>query len=144
VKSYTVCVLPTEWPNVILFRAMIIDTNDGLPLVGTKRSMLGVRPTLARRTNPSQVFDVAAMSESDPVRPGTLDGLSMAVSIDRLLGKSSEPVWSIDAALLADHPLVLEFDPRDPGHVVIGPSHLMTLGDFQAALSLTRPLWQRV
>jgi hypothetical protein len=127
-----------------LFRAMKIDPDDGLPRVGIRRSMLGVRPTDPANTVAGRKFDVPAVADDDPVTPGMFKGLSVNLDPKRLRKDSDAAVWSIDSAVLSRFGLGVEPDPVDPHHMVIAPLQVMTLKQYQDALCLTRPHWNRV
>lgn len=122
-----------------LYRVMKVDPTDGKPLVGTRRNMLGVRPTDPANTDPRRRFDVAAVTDADPVDPR--EGLSTEVVPDNLTVGPREALFGIESD---DLPAELGVKPDRPPHHLIGPAARMTLGDYQAALESTRDLWDRV
>jgi hypothetical protein len=125
---------------VKLYRLMKVAA-DGKPLVGTRRNMLGVRPTDPTNRDPKKVFDVRAVSDADLVFPG--EGLSTSPDRDaqaRRVGRR-EAVFEIDTTQL-DAALAPKADRRN--HCLIEPSRPMTLAEYQQALADTRELWARV
>jgi hypothetical protein len=111
---------------------------DGLPEVGTKFGMLGVRPK--DPTNPKKRFDVPATAPTDPVSPG--DGMSVNADPAALKPPDDEfLLWVIEAADLGSD---LAVSPARPPHYHVGPSHDMTLAELQQRLAATRDRWQRV
>src|SRR4051794_27243259 len=98
-----------------LYRAMKVDA-DGKPLVGTKRNMLGVRPTDPNNKDPRRKFDVDAATGSDPVFPGTKKGLSVSADPDRLQPDPGEAIWEIDDSELS--PDFIPVPDRPPHHVL--------------------------
>lgn len=121
-----------------LYRVMKVDA-DGKPLVGTKRNMLGVRPTDPTNTNPKRKPDVAAANDTDTVSPG--EGLSTSQDRKHLRVDPGEAMFEIDSTALG--PELVE-SPDNPPHTLIQPVAAMTLGEFQQTLADTRDLWQRV
>lgn len=128
---------------------MKIDPTDGMPLVGTRRNMLGVRPTDPTNTNPKRRFDVEAVLDSDPIQPGTEKGLSVSSDLAKIAGhaQNDEAVWEIDTVELGMCFLTPIFSPgNDPNssHYVLETSRDTTLAKFQEELASTRDLWTRV
>jgi hypothetical protein len=123
---------------VKLYRAMKVDT-DGKPLVGTRGSMLGVRPTDPTNTNPTAVFDVDAVNGTDLVRPG--EGLSTSPDPKARKPRRSEAVFEIETDDLGP-----DLTPKHdgPNHCLLQPSTPLSLSDYQQALANTRDLWKRV
>lgn len=124
-----------------LYRVMKIDSADGRPLVGTRRNMLGVRPTDPANTNPGRRFDVSAVADSDMVVPGTREGLSVSTDPAELFPVKGEAIWEIDEADLLP---VLIPQPDRPPHHVLEPGRAVTFAGYQLTLVATRPLWVRV
>lgn len=112
----------------------------GKPLVGTRGSMLGVRPTDPNSADPKQVFDVAAVTDADAVRPG--EGLSTSTDPNFRRPRRGEAVFTIETDDLAG----TDVNPNQdsPTHVLLEPSASMPLGDFQQALKDTKELWEQV
>jgi hypothetical protein len=123
---------------VKLYRVMKVDV-DGKPLVGTKRNMLGVRPTDPTNTDRNRVFDVPAVSDIDPVGPGK--GLSTAPKSDGLKPRAGEALFEVESD---DLPGELAPNQDKANHCLIQPSQTMTLGEYQQALAETRDLWKQV
>ncbi len=112
---------------------------DGLPVVGIKFGMLGVRPKNSLK--PKNRFDVPAILPFDLVRLGD-GGLSVNVDPDELKPPDEEFVlWVIDSEHLE---FGLEAIPANPPHYIIGVTVEMTLVDFQQCLTATRNHWQLV
>ena len=128
-------------PPVKLYRVMRIDPADGQPMIGTRRNMLGVRPTDPASTDPNRRFDVDAVNGTDVIQPGTTQGLSVSTSADRMVAGRNEAVWEIE-----DTDLVPVFVPvpAGPPHHILEPSRPVTLNMYQAALAGTKGLWVRV
>ena len=124
-----------------LYRVMKIDPDDGKPLVGIRRNMLGVRPFDPANTQRNRKFDVDAVVGSDPVVPGTRKGLSVSSVADRLYPAPDEAIWWIE-----DADLVPEFAAVPDGlpHHILEPTRQVTLNIYQANLWATRDLWERV
>lgn len=122
-----------------LYRVMKVDA-DGLPMIGTRRNMLGVRPTDPTNTNPKRKFDVDAVIGSDPVLPGTKKGLSVSVATGGFQPTRDEALWEVEDDLLADFAAI----PDRPPHHVLEPRRAMTLDEYQDALAATQYLWDRV
>src|SRR5262249_42948252 len=112
---------------------------DGEPLVGTRRNMLGVRPTDPANKDPKRKFDVAAVNDADTISPG--EGLSTSQNPAILRANPGEAIFEIDTDDLASD---LVENPDHPPHTLIQPLVPTTLGEFQRALADTRDLWQRV
>ena len=123
---------------VKLYRVMKVDP-DGKPLVGTRRNMLGVRPTDPNNTTPNRRFDVTATNDADLVVPG--EGLSTSLSMNNLRVDPGEALFEIETD---DMPAVLAPRPDHPPHCLIEPSSAVTLGEFQKALETTLDLWHPV
>ena len=121
-----------------LYRAMKV-APDGKPLVGTRRNMLGVRPTDPANTDPRRRFDVAAVNDGDTVSPG--EGLSTSLNPARLRVGAGEAVFEIETDDLTH---ALAPNPDHPPHCLLEPASPTTLGEFQDALADTRDLWQQV
>ena len=112
---------------------------DGLPEVGTKFGMLGVRPRDPAK--PKKRFDVPAADPADPVRPGD-GGLSVYADPAGLRPPDDEfLLWEMDADSLGPG-LVLREDR--PPHYVIEPAGDTTLAGYQLLLAGTRAHWRRV
>ena len=97
-----------------LYRLMIA-ADDGLPEVGTKFGMLGVRPK--DPSNRRKRFDVPATAPTDTVRPG--DGLS--VNLDPAAVKPPDDeflLWAIEETDLGPG---LKASPAGPPHYHVGP-----------------------
>lgn len=124
-----------------LYRTMKIDPADRKPLIGTRRNMLGVRPTDPNNMNPRRRFDVDAVAGSDPILPGTRKGLSGSTVLGVLFPDEDEAIWEID-----DGDLLPDFRPvpDNPPHHVLEPTRVMTLDEYQAGLAATRAVWTRV
>jgi hypothetical protein len=112
---------------------------DGLPLVGTRRNMLGVRPTDPNNKDPKRRFDVAATNDADIVSPGK--GLSTSLDPQNQTPGRGEALFEIETDEL---PVELAPNPDHPPHCLIQPSTAMTLGEYQRALQGTRDLWNQV
>jgi hypothetical protein len=123
---------------VKLYRAMKVGP-DGKPLVGTRRSMLGVRPTDPNNADPKRRFDVVATNDADTVSPG--EGLSTSLDPRSLRAGPGEKVF-----VLETNDLVPELvpNPDHPPHCLLQPSAPTTLGEYQQALEDTHDLWQPV
>ena len=121
-----------------LYRVMKVDA-DGKPLVGTRRNMLGVRPTDPDNRDPRRRFDVPAVADADPVGPGS--GLSTSEDRGQLRPGPGEAVFEIETADLAPG---LKENPDNVPHYLLQPSATTTLGEFQQALADTRDLWKPV
>jgi hypothetical protein len=126
---------------VKLYRVMKVHA-DGQPLVGNRRNMLGVRPTEPTNPDPNRRADVDAVAGTDPVLPGTKNGLSVETTPDRLQPKANEAIFEIEeATLLAAG--VKPVPDREPHHI-LEPVNATTLDDYQARLLATRAAWVRV
>lgn len=121
-----------------LFRVMKIDA-DGRPVVGTRRNMLGVRPTDPNNTDPKRLFDVTAANDADTVAPGEGLSTSMVPMAQRV--QTGEALFVVETA---DLPPILAPNPDRPPHCLLEPARPMTLDEYQQALADTRDLWQRV
>lgn len=121
-----------------LYRVMKVAA-DGRPVIGTRGSTLGVRPTDPANTNPSAVFDVAAVNDTDLVHPG--EGLSTSPDPNSRQPRRGQAVFEIETDDLGPN-LAPHHDK--PGHCLLEPSRAMTLAQYQQALADTRDLWQRV
>lgn len=121
-----------------VYRVMKVDA-DGKPLVGTRGSMLGVRPTDPSTTNPRPVFDVTAVNDTDLVQPG--EGLSTSPDPNSRRPRRGEAVFEIETDDLGPE---LSSHEDHPGHVLLEPAKAMSLGEYQQALADTRDLWRRV
>lgn len=122
-----------------LYRVMKVDSADGKPLVGSRRNMLGVRPTDPTNTDPKRRFDVAAVNDGDAVSPG--EGLSTSLNPGKMRVGAGEALFEIETD---DLPSDLVPNPDHPPHCLIEPVSTTTFGEFQQALADTRDLWQRV
>lgn len=120
-----------------LYRKMLMAA-DGLPVVGSDRNMLGVRP--ADPAFPNKIRDVGATLPTDPVRPGK--GLSVYNDPGEIPARVAGEMWEIDTDLLP--PGLAHVQRGKPAHYHIEPSYLMTLGEYQKLLADTRDLWQHV
>lgn len=127
---------------MILYRVMKIDAADGGPMIGAKRSMLGLRPTDPTNTKPNRSFDTSAVYDHDPMEPQRGEGLSCYTNPSRLSVKGHEVSWAIDTDSLPAG-IASEQDPRDNEHWVLGTSGVTMLAAFQKLLAATRPLWSR-
>jgi len=125
---------------VKLYRVMKL-ANDGKPLVGTRRNMLGVRPTDPNNRNPKRRFDVNAVDDADLVFPG--EGLSTTPDRNSQATRvgSGEALFEIDTDELGAD---LAPMPDRSDLYLIEPSRPMTLSEYQQALSETLELWKRV
>jgi hypothetical protein len=114
---------------------------DGKPLIGTRRNMLGVRPTDPTNRDPRRNPDVKAVNDADLVSPG--EGLSTSTDRDALLRRvgKGEAVFEIDPDHLGAD-LNSRLDRAD--HWLIEPSWPMTLLVYQQVLAGTRDIWKRV
>lgn len=124
-----------------LYRVMKVDPTDGKPLVGIRRNMLGVRPYDPNNRHSTRKFDVDAVTDAEPVLPGTLKGLSVSTEADRLHPAPDEAIWQIDEEDLS--PDFVAVPDRRPHHI-LEPSRRVTLAEYQLALRATRDLWERV
>jgi hypothetical protein len=123
-----------------LYRSMQ-EASDGYPAAGASGRLLGVRP------GSDSTPDVLAIDPGDPMRPGE-GGMSVAPDepLDlprhrrpvRLGGTGRDPVWYIETDDLEPD---LEFRQDRPGHGLIEPKRVMTLQEFQDALTNTRCKW---
>ena len=112
--------------------------DDGLPEVGTKFGMLGVRPRDPAK--PKKRYDVPAVAPTDSVRPG--DGMSVNSDPNELKAPDDEfLLWAIDDSNLGAG---LSVSEAGPPHYHVGPAHQMTLAELQQKLADTREQWQRV
>jgi len=112
--------------------------DDGLPLVGVKFGMLGVRPK--DPVNPKKRFDVSASKPTDTVHPG--DGISVNTDPTAIKPPDDEfLLWVIEDGELGSELAVKE---AGPPHYHVGPAHDMTLAELQRHLGDTRDRWQRV
>ena len=125
---------------MIVFRVMKVD-DDGKPKVGTKRNMLGVRPTDPNNTDPNRIPDVPASAPADLVEPG--HGLSTSLIPVRQKAGKGEALFRIETDDVAG---VLSPNPDHPPHCLLEVSRgeRVTLADFQELLADTRGLWERV
>jgi hypothetical protein len=123
---------------VKLYRVMKVAA-DGKPLVGTRRNMLGVRPTDPTNTDPKRRFDAVAVNDGDAIAPG--EGLSTSLNPGRMRVGADEALFEIETDDLAPG---LVPNPDHPPHCLIEPSGVTTLGEFQQALADTRDLWHEV
>ena len=121
-----------------LYRVMKLDA-DGRPLIGTRRNMLGVRPTDPNNKDPRRRADTEAVNPVDPVRPG--EGLSTSLDPTVLRVGSGEALFEIEAADLGPY---FRPNPDHPPHCLIEPTAPVALADFQQALASTRDLWEQV
>jgi hypothetical protein len=112
---------------------------DGKPVVGTRRNMLGVRPTDPANTNPQRVFDVDAENDTDSVAPG--QGLSTSIVPTPQRVQTGEALFVVETTEL---PAELAPNPDRPPHCLLEPTRPLTLAEYQQALADTRDLWQRV
>jgi hypothetical protein len=112
---------------------------DGKPMIGTRGSMLGVRPTDPTNMNPGAVFDVDAMNDTDLVYPG--QGLSTSPDPKSRKPRRHEAVFEIETDDLGPD---LEPNSDRPGHCLLQPTQPITLGQYQQALANTRDLRKRV
>nr|WP_171470322.1 hypothetical protein [Frigoriglobus tundricola] len=112
---------------------------DGKPQVGTSGSMLGVRPTDPNNLNPNAVADVAAVDDTDLVKPG--EGLSTSPNPHSRQPRRNQAVFEIETD---DLDPVLKPNPDKPDHCLLEPSQPMSLEEYQRALADTRDLWQQV
>src|SRR5690349_14939475 len=99
---------------------------DGKPEVGTRGSMLGVRPTDPSTTNVHPVFDVAAVSDADSVHPG--EGLSTSPDLNSRQPRRGQAVFEIETDDLGPD---LNAHHDKPGHCLIEPAWAMSLGAYQ-------------
>ncbi len=121
-----------------LYRLMKV-ADDGLPAVGTKFGMLGVRPR--DPANPKKRFDVPAAAPTDTVRPGD-GGLSVNTDATALKPPDDEFVlWEIDSTALGAN---LRTEPDRPPHHVVAVATDMSLAEMQQQIAATRGDWKRV
>jgi hypothetical protein len=131
---------PVGEPSPVkLYRVMKVNA-DGNPLIGTRRNMLGVRPTDPTNTQRGRKFDVAAVMGSDSVTPGAGEGLSVSTEPGRLLVGPGEALWEIESDGLRD--LAAAKDTET--HYLIEPNRAMTLDEYQDTLAATQLQWNRV
>jgi hypothetical protein len=121
---------------VKLYRKMEADI-DGMPVVGSDRNMLGVRPRDPAR--PGWRSDVRAAAAADPVGPG--EGLSVFNAADAISPHMGGQLYSIEADDLPTG-LVAAQRGRNSAHYQIEPNRDMTLAEFQELLADTRDLWE--
>jgi hypothetical protein len=120
---------------------MMKEADDGLPEVGDRFGMLGVRPTRSGRRG-----DVPASVPSDLVRPGG-GGLSVFEGPPTNLPPqmrppiAQHPLWEIDDA---DLPTGLLAQDAGRPHYHIEPAAEMRLDIYQRLLAATRDRWIRV
>ena len=102
---------------------------NGLPEVGTKFGMLGVRPR--DRANPKRRFDVPATAPTDIVQPGG-GGLSVNADANALKPPDDEfLLWEIDSPDLGPE---LRVQPDRPPHYVLEVATDMPLAEMQEVL----------
>lgn len=106
-----------------LYRVMKVGL-DGQPMVGKRRSMLGVRPTDPNNTDPRRRFDVKATNDAEVVSPG--EGMSTSLVPQNLNTGPGEVVFEIETD---DFPPELEPNPDDPPHCLIEPASDATFGN---------------
>jgi hypothetical protein len=130
-----------ETDDVELFRGMRVDV-DGRPLVAESARGLGAR-------NPIDI----ELDGDERVRPG-VGGMSVSPDSPANLPRHRRPpswggtglddVWAISVSELGEK-LTYRPDPDQPEtHGFIEPGETMTLADYQAALTGTRPRWRQV
>jgi hypothetical protein len=124
---------------VKVYRVMKVDPADGKPIVGTRGGMLGVRPTDPASTNPTSVFDVTAVNDTDNVQPG--EGLSTSLDPNFRKPRRGEALFAIETDELDED---LKGIQDSANHVTIEPASPMQLGDYQRALEATRDQWEQV
>lgn len=127
-----------------LYRAMTM-ADDGMPMVGSSKRTLGVRPGDQKPNN-----DVLAVQPDDIVGPGS-GGMSVApndpMNLPKFLrpsefgGTGKDPVWEIDEI---DLPPTLLFRQDKPTHGLIEVTAPSTLADYVSALHSTRDRWRLV
>jgi len=123
---------------VLLFRVLKVGA-DGKPVVGTRRNMLGVRPTDPNNTDPKRLFDVNAVNDTDTVAPGR--GLSTSIIPTPQRVQPGEALFVVETT---DLPAELGSNPDRPPHCLLEPTRPLTLAEYQQVLASTRDLWQRV
>ncbi|MBA4189681.1 MAG: hypothetical protein C0467_16980 [Planctomycetaceae bacterium] len=113
--------------------------DDGLPAIGTKFGMLGVRPKDAG--NSKKRFDVPVSSPDDIVQPG-MGGLSVNSDPNALKAPDDEfHLWVIESEQLSPG---LRVEEAGPPHHVIEVATDTTLAEMQRQLAETRENWKRV
>lgn len=120
-----------------LYRVMKMDA-DGKPLVGTRRNMLGVRPTDPTNTHPKRVFDVQAVNDTDLV--SATEGLSTSPTTDGLLPGRNEAIFVIETEDLP--PELGRYEDNPTHHLIVPATGSVSLGLFQDALADTIDLWE--
>jgi len=125
-----------------LFRRMLVNDADRLPVVGGGDMLLGVRV-------PTDVRPVDGLVH--PLRPGgRAQGMSVMAEDWRLMNPRLVPerlggsalegeIFETDDGVFAP-PLALR--PERPPHHVVGPEEPMALGGLQTARAATRPSWR--
>lgn len=114
---------------------------DGKPVVGTRRNMLGVRPTDPASTDPKRVPDVRAVNDQDIV--SVTEGLSTSPTTEQLLPNPKEAIFVIETEELP--PGLREYQDTST-HYLIVPSDRngLPLAGFQLALADTIDLWEPI
>ncbi len=122
-------------PRVKLYRKMFA-ADDGRPLVGDGRNMLGLRPFDPKW--PRQAADTTAVAAGDPVVPP--QGLSVFTSPDVIPPRVEGVMWVIATD---DLPATMTFVQagRNPAHYHITPRKQVSLDVCQQWLADTRELW---
>lgn len=109
--------------------------------------MLGVRPNDPNNKDPKRRFDVDAVFDTDPVTPGSRQGLSVFCTPAECRIDPKAPVWGIESDELGgDLSIIPDPLPDVPNstHCILEPSRVMTLGEYQATLWATRQSWTRI
>lgn len=121
-----------------IYRLMKAD-KDGLPEVGSKFGMLGVRPK--DPSNPKKRFDVPVSAPTDVIQPG-MGGLSVNTDATKLKPPDDEfLLWEIDSDELGSG---LRVEPDGPPHHVIEVAAPASLAEMQERIAETRDRWKRV
>ena len=129
-----------------LYRSMLVDPADGLPVAGSAARMLGVR------VPPSDPADVSPDADGRVI-PGT-GGMSVVADDPRHLPLHLRPE-RLRGRLLRERGDVFEADsdsivapleirPDGPPHHLVEPWSPMPVTEFQAALHATRRRWRIV
>jgi len=116
--------------------------DEGLPKLGRSARMLGIRLGVHGDIEVGDDGRVHPQTGGMSVTPDDPYRMDFARRPRALGGRSNDPVWALDAALL---PATLLYRTDAPErHGLIEPAHVMRLADYEAALAATRPLWMQV
>lgn len=136
-------------PGEGTYRAMV-EGDDGMPVLGTNAETLGIR------RNKDIIPDSSGMVHRPNFRPGKLNGLSCAPTIQdlphfalpRSWGGTNKRtvIWRIAAADLG--PDLIAAEDSKPGrpnrHLSIGPARTMPFDDYVRLIEATRSRWKKV